>query len=210
MKTSQRGVDLIRQFEGLSLTAVKLAGEAYYTIGYGHYGAEVQAGQRITEAEAEALLRRDLAQFEQWVTQYTPFSLTQNQFDALVSFTYNCGPGSLRQLVTGRTAAQVAEHILAYTQSGSAAYTEGLRNRRAKERALFLEEDEDMTGEEIYKKLMEYLLSQEPPRWVDEQGEYAEAIREGITDGSAPTRLTTRYETAIMVKRALDKAVLQK
>ena len=67
-------------------------------------------------------------------------------------------------------------------------------------------EDEDMTGEEIYKKLTEYLLSQKPPAWVAEQGEYAEAVREGITDGSDPTRLTTRYESAIMNLRVLKKA----
>ena len=63
-----------------------------------------------------------------------------------------------------------------------------------------------MTGEEIYKKLTEYLLSQKPPAWVAEQGEYAEAVREGITDGSDPTRLTTRYESAIMNLRVLKKA----
>lgn len=67
-------------------------------------------------------------------------------------------------------------------------------------------EDENMSGEEIYAKLMEYLLSQKPPAWVEQQGEYAEAIRQGITDGSDPTRLTTRYETAIMVKRGVEIA----
>ncbi len=67
-------------------------------------------------------------------------------------------------------------------------------------------EDEDMTGEEIYRKLTDYLLSQKPPAWVEQQGEYAEAVREGITDGSDPTRLTTRYESAIMNLRVLKKA----
>ena len=67
-------------------------------------------------------------------------------------------------------------------------------------------EDENMSGEDIYRKLTEYLLSLEPPAWVEQQGEYAEAIRQGITDGSDPTRLTTRYETAIMVKRAVEIA----
>ncbi len=68
------------------------------------------------------------------------------------------------------------------------------------------EEDEDMTGEEIFKRLNEYLLSQKPPQWVEEQGEYAEAVARGITDGSEPTRLTTRYESAIMNLRTLKKA----
>lgn len=147
MRTSQRGVDLIKSFEGLSLRAVRLQGEQYYTIGYGHYGPDVPAGQVITEAYAESLLRKDLQQFEVWVNQYATFGPNQNQFDALVSFTYNCGPGSLITLVSNRTPAQIAAHMLAYTNSGSEAYRQGLLNRRRKEQALFLapaEEDEDM------------------------------------------------------------------
>lgn len=146
MKTSQRGIDLIKSFEGLSLRAVQLKGEQYWTIGYGHYGPDVKAGQVITKAEAEALLRQDLRQFEAWVTRFAPWPLNQNEFDALVSFTYNCGPGSLQSLVKGRTKRQVAEHMMVYTHSGSEAYTQGLINRRTKERALFTTpwEDEEM------------------------------------------------------------------
>ena len=157
MITSQRGVDLIKSFEGLSLRAVRLKGEQYYTIGYGHYGPDVQPGQTMTVAEAEALLRKDLKQFEKWVNSYCTakarFTPNQNQFDALVSFCYNCGPGSLDTLVSGRTAQEVAAHIMAYTKSSSPIYEQGLRNRRLQERALFLkpaEEDElDMTKEEL-------------------------------------------------------------
>ena len=147
MVTSQRGVDLIKSFEGLSLKAVQLMGEQYWTIGYGHYGPDVQPGQTMTKEEAEALLRKDLRQFETWVTQYAPWPLNQNEFDALVSFTYNCGPGSLQALVRGRTKPQVANRMMVYTHSGSEAYTQGLINRRTKERALFLapmEEEEEM------------------------------------------------------------------
>ena len=149
MKTSQRGIDLIKSFEGLSLRAVQLQGEQYYTIGYGHYGEDVGPNRVITRDEAEALLRQDLQQFEAWVTRncksYAKFEPNQNQFDALVSFCYNCGQGSLKQLVNGRTASQVAAHMLAYTKSGSPDYTQGLLNRRTKERALFLTpvEEED-------------------------------------------------------------------
>ena len=84
MKTSDKGVKLIKAFEGLSLTAIRLAGEEYYTIGYGHYGKEVKPGQRITEAEAERLLRADLQKFEEWVNTIPEFTTNQNQFDALV------------------------------------------------------------------------------------------------------------------------------
>ena len=72
--------------------------------------------------------------------------------------------------------------------------------------ALSEKEDEEMTGEEIYKRLTEYLRGKNLPQWVEDQGEYKKAVELGITDGSDPARFTTRYEAAIMVKRALDKA----
>lgn len=98
MKTSQRGIDLIKRFEGLRLKAYKpVKTEIYYTIGYGHYGADVSVNMVITESEAETLLRKDLQKFEQGVlSAIANTQLTQNQFDALVSFSYNVGLGSLR------------------------------------------------------------------------------------------------------------------
>lgn len=152
MQTSQRGIDFIKSWEGLCKKAYKLPGEAYYTIGYGHYGADVKQNQVVTLEEAEALLRKDLKSFEDWVMLYTPFKVNQNQFDALVSFCYNCGPGNLHQLVNGRNAEQVAEKILLYTNSSSEAYREGLTRRRKAEREMFLtpwKDELDMTKEEL-------------------------------------------------------------
>ena len=55
METSERGLGLIKQFEGCRLTAYKaVPTERYWTIGYGHYGADVKQGQIITQAQAEA------------------------------------------------------------------------------------------------------------------------------------------------------------
>lgn len=147
MKTSQKGINLIKAFEGLSLTAIRLQGEQYYTIGYGHYGKEIKAGQRITTEEADRLLRADLEKFEEWANTIPEFAPNQNQFDALVSFTYNLGPGNLQRLCKGRTAEQVAAHMTAYINSGSDIFREGLLRRRTMEQELFLtpwEEDEDM------------------------------------------------------------------
>jgi len=137
MRTSQTGIDLIRSFEGCCRKAYRLPGETYYTIGYGHYGADVKAGTTVTYAQAEELLRSDLRKFEGYVAQYAPSGLNQNQFDALVSFCYNCGPGSLKQLCTGRTIAQIPEHIEAYTASASESYRAGLLRRRQAERKLY-------------------------------------------------------------------------
>lgn len=92
--TSTRMVDIIKTYEGFSPRAIKLAGEDEYTIGYGHYGADVRAGDTITEAEATELLERDLKVFENAVNNAVKVEITQSQFDALVSLSYNIGTGA--------------------------------------------------------------------------------------------------------------------
>ena len=119
------------------MTAYKpVAAEKYFTIGYGHYGADVSPGMNISQAQAEIMLGLDLVRYEQAVEKYTPFPLTQNQFDALVSFAYNCGNGNLQKLLTGRTAPQVAEAMLKYNK-GSGKVLPGLVKRRQAEHDLF-------------------------------------------------------------------------
>lgn len=136
MKTSQKGIDLIKQFEGCKLKAYKaLPSEQYYTIGYGHYGADVVEGMTISQADADEFLRRDLGKFEKYVEK-TDLQLDQNQFDALVSFTYNCGPGNLLKLVAGRTIPQIGTAILKYNKAGGKVL-KGLTRRRQAEYNLF-------------------------------------------------------------------------
>ena len=123
MQTRQAGVDLIKRFEGCRLTAYKpVAAEQYYTIVYGHYGADVKKGQTITQAQAEKLLKTDLVRYENYVKQYVKFGVNQNQFDALVSFCYNCGVRSL----------------LLYNKDASGKVLTGLTRRQQTERKLFL------------------------------------------------------------------------
>jgi lysozyme len=91
---SPAGLALIKQFEGLELKAyVCPAGKL--TIGYGSTGAHVKLGMVITEAQADELLRKDLARFEAAVRALCPIT-TQGQFDALVSFAFNLGEESLK------------------------------------------------------------------------------------------------------------------
>lgn len=91
-KTSQNGINLIKQFEGLSLKAYKAhKSEKYYTIGIGHYGADVKPSTTITEEEALNILRKDLERFEKAINSLVKVKLNQNQFDALVSFVFNIG-----------------------------------------------------------------------------------------------------------------------
>ena len=143
MKISQEGIDLIKKYEGCKLTAYKaVSTEKYYTIGYGHYGADVKKDQVITQKEADDLLINDLAKFEKYVND-AGLNLKQCQFDALVSFTYNCGAGNLRKLIADRSLDQIADAMLKYNKSGNKELA-GLTRRRKEERELFLKEDVDM------------------------------------------------------------------
>lgn len=140
MKTGQAGLDLIKSFEGLRLSAYKaVPTEKYYTIGYGHYSADVKQDQTITTAQADAFLRQDLATAEKSVNGLNR-ALTQNQFDALVSFAFNCGAGSLNALCKNRTLPQIADAMLLYNKAGGNALA-GLTRRREAERKLFLSAD---------------------------------------------------------------------
>lgn len=137
MKISAAGIKLIKNFEGCRLTAYKATPqEQYYTIGYGHYGADVKKGQTITQEQADNYLKKDLEKFENYVNTMVKLRLNQNQFDALVSFTYNCGPRCLKTLVHNRDYKQIAEAILLYNKQGGKVL-KGLVNRRYEEKKLF-------------------------------------------------------------------------
>ncbi len=93
MKTSKKGIELIKRHEGVKTTAY-LCPAGVWTIGYGHTGKEVRVGSTLSLEEAEELLRSDLTLFEEVVSKYVESTLTQNQFDALVSLIYNIGAGA--------------------------------------------------------------------------------------------------------------------
>jgi len=138
MITSNEGRRLIKNYEGLRLKAYKpVAAEKYWTIGYGHYGADVSQNMVITEAQAENYLTQDLKKFENAVNKLGR-TFNQNQFDALVSFTYNCGAGSLNTLCRNRNNAQIAEALLLYCKDVTGKVLPGLQKRRKQERELFL------------------------------------------------------------------------
>ena len=139
MKTSQRGINLIKEFEGLRLTAYKCPA-GVYTIGYGHTRG-VKRGIKITEEEASAYLTADLRNSEKAVERYdSVYHWNQNEFDALVSFTFNCGAANLRALLRNgrRNRSQIAATLPLYRKAGGKVL-KGLERRRAAEKALFLE-----------------------------------------------------------------------
>lgn len=139
MKTSQRGINLIKQFEGVRLTAYKCPA-GVYTIGYGHTHG-VKRSMKITEEEASAFLTADLRNSEKAVERYdSVYHWNQNEFDALVSFTFNCGAANLCSLLRNgrRNRSQIAETLPLYRKAGGKVL-KGLERRRAAEKALFLE-----------------------------------------------------------------------
>ena len=95
MKISQEGLSLIKKFEGCRLEAYYCSG-GVLTIGYGHTGG-VKESDTITQEEAEKLLRADVFKFEEYVEDNVMVELDQGQFDALVAWTFNLGPGNLRE-----------------------------------------------------------------------------------------------------------------
>jgi len=95
MKISLEGLALIKKFEGCRLEAYYCSG-GVLTIGYGHTGG-VKESDTITQEEAEKLLRADVFKFEEYVEDNVMVELDQSQFDALVAWTFNLGPGNLRE-----------------------------------------------------------------------------------------------------------------
>ncbi|HBL8902660.1 TPA: lysozyme [Enterobacter hormaechei] len=145
MQTSEKGIALIKQFEGCKLTAYQDS-VGVWTIGYGWTqpvdGKPIRAGMTIKQETAERLLKTGLVSYESDVSRLVKVGLTQGQFDALVSFTYNLGARSLststllRKLNAGDYAG-AADEFLRWNKAGGKVLN-GLTRRREAERDLFL------------------------------------------------------------------------
>jgi GH24 family phage-related lysozyme (muramidase) len=138
--TSKAGIDLIKRFEGLRLVAY-LDAVGVPTIGYGHTRS-VHMGQRVSEAEADAMLKDDLTRFEHAVNDYVSVEINQHEFDALVSFAFNVGADALRRSTLLRLLNEgkrqgAAEQFLRWDKAGGRRL-DGLKARRTEERDLFL------------------------------------------------------------------------
>ena len=94
-RISEEGLSLIKKFEGCRLEAYKCSG-GVWTIGYGHT-ENVNEGDTITQEKADKLLKSDIESFEVYVNYSVMVELDQGQFDALVAWTFNLGPGNLRE-----------------------------------------------------------------------------------------------------------------
>ena len=143
MKTSPKGIALIKEFEGLRLKAYKCPG-GVWTIGYGHT-AGVKPGMVISEAQAEEYLKADLIAYERYLNGLG-LALNQNQFDALVSFIYNVGTGNfssstlLRKVRANPQDNSIMDEFLRWVYSKGRVLP-GLQRRRLAEMKLYFSND---------------------------------------------------------------------
>lgn len=142
---SDNGMKLLEQFEGLRLEAY-LDSAGIATIGWGSIkypnGNKVKLGDKITKAQAKEYKLHDLKEFESTVNTSVKVPLTQNQYDALVSLSYNIGSGAfknstlLKKLNNGDYKG-AADQFLVWNKVNSKR-VQGLVNRREAERNLFI------------------------------------------------------------------------
>ena len=156
MKVSSKAIDMIKHHEGVKQKAYRCPANLW-TIGVGHVLYPEQAKLKMDDRmlvplrsednrtfsmeEVDDILRTDLARFERGVEQYCPVQLTQGQFDALVSFSFNVGLGTLqrstlRSKVNREDFKGASMEFLKYIMAGGK-ILKGLQNRRNDERALF-------------------------------------------------------------------------
>ena len=151
MKTGERGLDLIKEFEGCKLQSYKCPA-GVWTIGIGSTrysdGSAVRKGQTLANEEAALLLlAKTLAHYEHEVNALK-VELSQNEFDALVSLTYNIGVRNLasstlvKMLKAGDSKAEVAKQFLRWNKAAGKELA-GLTRRRNAEAELFLGNDDE-------------------------------------------------------------------
>ena len=134
---------MIKHFESCKLTAYQDS-VGVWTIGWGHT-AGVKKGDNWTQDEANDILLNDLEKFEGYVNQYVKVPLTQNQFDALVSWTFNLGPGNLKSStmltkLNEKNYDKVPSQMKRWNKAGGKVLR-GLERRRNAEAAMFSGKD---------------------------------------------------------------------
>lgn len=151
MNISNKGLELIKSFEGCRLSAYKCPA-GVWTIGYGRTNG-VYEGMTITQEQADNMLREDVKYYADAVNQYqSRFNFTQEEFDSLTSFTYNCGVGSLQAVMACcNTKQEIAEECKLYNKGGGVVLA-GLVRRREEEYKLFMSGSSTASGTSYSEK----------------------------------------------------------
>lgn len=151
MEINEKGLNLVKEFEGCRLTAYVDA-VGVLTIGYGNT-SHAKKGLKITQEQAEAWLKEDLKTAEKAVDKWQAhYSFNENEASALISFTFNCGAGSLNNLVKNgsRTKAEIARYITLYNKGINGKVLAGLTRRRKAEKELFLTPADPAPSADVY------------------------------------------------------------
>ena len=159
MNISERGLNLIKSYEGCRLSSYKCPSNKW-TIGWGRTSG-VYEGMVITQAQADQFLFEDVQRFVNAVNQYqVRFNFNQNQFDALTSFAYNCGEGSLAAVMSCcNTKKEIAEECKLYNKSSAGQILNGLVRRREEEYQLFMSgEYVDATSNDNVNSVESYIV----------------------------------------------------
>lgn len=138
----KQDIEFIKRHEGCRLKAYRCSANKL-TIGYGHTGNDVKEGMTITQAEADNLLAKDLEKFETYVKDATKgVTLNENQFAALVSFTYNVGPKNfnnstlLKRIKANANDPDIVNQFRRWNKAGTTVLP-GLVKRREEEAKLY-------------------------------------------------------------------------
>lgn len=139
MKISENGLNLIKHFEGCELQAYKCPA-GVWTIGYGHIKT-AHEGKVITQEQADEMLVEEMEEYEGYINRAVKVELSQNQFDAMVSWVYNLGNGNLGastllKVLNMGDYAGVPAQMLRWNKAGGKVL-EGLTRRRQAEADLF-------------------------------------------------------------------------
>ena len=139
MKIGNKGLELIKHFEGCELEAYKCPA-GVWTIGYGHTKG-VEEGDVWSESHADHMLEVELEEYENYVNTAVEVPLSQNQFDALVSWVYNLGPtnfnsSTMLKVLNAGDYSEVGNQMLRWNKAGGKVL-EGLTRRRQAEADLF-------------------------------------------------------------------------
>jgi lysozyme len=143
MNISNEGISLIKMFEGCELQAYQDA-VGVWTIGYGHT-KNVKEGMTVSKEQADNMLLNELDEYCEYVEKAVEVNLEQNQFDALVSWTYNLGPSNLNsstmlKVLNSKDYDEVPHEMKRWNKAGGKVL-QGLVRRREAEALLFQGKD---------------------------------------------------------------------
>lgn len=204
MKISQEGLELLKSFEGLSLSAIRLP-DGRWTMGHGHT-THAREGARITAEDAEALLRFDLIPVQTAVNEALDVPVTQSQFDALTCFAFNLGVETfrtsdvLKRVNQGRMTEAALQMAVwrAVAGDGHPAVLDALVRRRAAENALLLSDGQALSPSDLIRPQID-------PRAVASLPEQRPAVMQIVfSNGEAKTRLERNPRSAQAAPADLD------